>query len=326
MGKLLTVSVAAYNGAATLRKALDSCLVPGCSALEVLIIDDGSTDDTAAVAELYVNRHPNIFHLYRQANGGYGSTIEAALRHASGKYFRTLDCDDWFEASALEKFLPYLASSRSDIVYTDYKTVQGDVTLQAYPVCRGMDPERQYTFEDLRGADLCMEMHSMTFRTEVLRQSKFKLPPHCHYTDMLYTFCGARASQTVSFCPVSLYCYRLGRDGQSVSLESYRKHFVHYEEVAFLIAEHAQTLVGRSAKDQLLIRRARDVAQNGIEICLRQPYSWATWQTLKSYDKRLVYQYPKIARTMHNKNTRLLRASQYWMYPFLSWWKRRKHI
>ena len=166
MDKLLTVSVAAYNGAATLQRALDSCITPNSDRLEVWIIDDGSTDQTAAIAERYVSRYPELFHLYRQANGGYGSTIEAALQRAKGKYFRTLDCDDWFEAGALENLLPYLASSCSDIVYTNYKTVQDDATLQTYPVCNGMDPDAQYTFEDLRGTDLCMEMHGMTFRTE----------------------------------------------------------------------------------------------------------------------------------------------------------------
>lgn len=324
LDKLLTVSVAAYNGAATLQRALDSCITPNSDQLEVWIIDDGSTDQTAAIAERYVSRYPELFHLYRQANGGYGSTIEAALQRAKGKYFRTLDCDDWFEAGALENLLPYLASSCSDIVYTNYKTVQDDATLQTYPVCNGMDPDAQYTFEDLRGTDLCMEMHGMTFRTEALRQANLNLPHHCHYTDMLYTFCGVQASQTISFCPVTLYCYRLGRDGQSVSLESYRKHFDNYEKVAFLIAERAQGLTGSSAKEQLLIWRARDVAQHGIEICLRQPRSIVIWAVLRGYDKRLICQYPKIARVMRSKNTRFLRTTQYGLYPFLSWWERRK--
>ena len=202
----------------------------------------------------------------------------------------------------------------------------GAATLQTSPVCNGMDPDAQYTFEDLRGTDLCMEMHGMTFRTEALRQANLNLPHHCHYTDMLYTFCGVQASQTISFCPVTLYCYRLGRDGQSVSLESYRKHFDNYEKVTFLIAERAQGLAGSSAKEQLLIWRARDVAQHGIEICLRQPCSWAVWRTLKGYDKRCVHQYPKIARAIQNKNTRFLRVSWYGMYPLLGWWERRKYI
>lgn len=141
MDKLLTVSVAAYNGAATLQRALDSCITPNSDQLEVWIIDDGSTDQTAAIAELYVSRYPELFHLYRQTNGGYGSTIEAALQRAKGKYFRTLDCDDWFEAGALENLLPYLASSCSDIVYTNYNMQPVQCTGGYYGLHREYDEQ-----------------------------------------------------------------------------------------------------------------------------------------------------------------------------------------
>lgn len=250
--------------------------------------------------------------------------IEASLKQASGKYFRTLDCDDWFEEGALAKFIRFLATCDTDIVYTDYKTVQGSSTLQTYPVSTGREPGRQYTFESLYGADLCMEMHAMTFRTEMLRQADLTLPHHCHYTDMLYTFLGVQASRTLCFVPMILYCYRLGRDGQSVSLESYRKHFDNYEKVVTLIAEQAPKRESAEAKDQLLMRCARDVMQNGIQICLRQPCSRAMQRTLKEYDKCLLRHNPEIANLMQNKNTRLLRISFYWLYPLLSWWEKRK--
>lgn len=325
LDKLLTVSVAAYNGAATLQRALDSCITPNSDQLEVWIIDDGSTDQTAAIAELYASRYPELFHLYRQANGGYGSTIEAALQRAKGKYFRTLDCDDWFEAGALENLLPYLASSCSDIVYTNYKTVQDDATLQTYPVCNGMDPDAQYTFDDLRGTNLCMEMHGMTFRTEALRQANLNLPHHCHYTDMLYTFCGVQASQTISFCPVTLYCYRLGRDGQSVSLENYCDHFDEYERVVNLVLAMAVQLPS-GAKGEQLCNRAQGIAQYGIELLLRFPPSRAVRLSLKAYDTALRTRYPIIAHHMCNKNTTILRVSGYWMYGILQNYAKKKQV
>ncbi len=105
MEKLLTVSVAAYNGAATLQKALESCLVADESLqalLDVIIIDDGSTDGTAALAHAFVQAHPGSFRLVSKVNGGYGSTLNTAVELASGRYFRTLDCDDWFDTNALQ--------------------------------------------------------------------------------------------------------------------------------------------------------------------------------------------------------------------------------
>lgn len=327
MEKLLTISVAAYNGANTLRRALDSCIVPGNELYEVWIIDDGSRDETPTIAETYISRFPAVFRLLRKENGGYGSTIECSLQRAQGKYFRTLDCDDWFEPGSLEKFLRFLTGCDADTVYTDYKTVQSEGPSRFYHVYDGIDAGRQYTFASLPRSDLCMEMHSMTFKTQALRRAQIELPHHCSYTDMLYTFLGLRGSETLSFCPILLYCYQLGRDGQSVSLESYRKHFDEYEKVTFLIAKYAQALAGDSNKNDILIRRARDVAQNGIEICLRQPHSSAMRKTLREYDRRLRREFPDIAKQMQNKNTRLLRASRYGLYPLLGWWARRKaHI
>ena len=106
--KLLTVSVAAYNGAATLAKALDSCLCDAMDALEVLVVDDGSKDNTAALAKTYEARWPGTFRLVSKPNVGYGTTITAALAQAQGRYFRTLDCDDWFSPGSLDEELAAL--------------------------------------------------------------------------------------------------------------------------------------------------------------------------------------------------------------------------
>lgn len=114
MEKLLTVSVAAYNGAATLQKALESCLVADESLqalLDVIIIDDGSTDGTAALAQAFVQAHPGSFRLVSKVNGGYGSTLNTAVELASGRYFRTLDCDDWFDTNALQS--PFCAACKT---------------------------------------------------------------------------------------------------------------------------------------------------------------------------------------------------------------------
>ena len=142
MEKLLTVSVAAYNGAATLQKALESCLVADESLqalLDVIIIDDGSTDGTAALAQAFVQAHPGSFRLVSKVNGGYGSTLNTAVELASGRYFRTLDCDDWFDTNALQTLLRRLQNCTADAVYTNYRTVQENGSGKAFDVCCKFD-------------------------------------------------------------------------------------------------------------------------------------------------------------------------------------------
>ena len=224
-GKLLSVAVAAYNGESTLAKALDSCLTAGAERLEVLVVNDGSTDGTARLARQYVQRRPDVFRLIDQKNGGYGSAVTAALHAAQGRYFRTLDCDDWFDPQALASLLKQLEHCTADVVMTNYRTVQNGLVRRTFDVCAGRRAGCVYSFEDLGGAPLDLEIHGMTFRTQVLHAAGISLPHRRSYTDMAYTFLGLAAAQTLVFYPLPLYHYRLGRDGQSVSLASYHKHF-----------------------------------------------------------------------------------------------------
>ena len=173
MEKLLTVSVAAYNGTATLQKALESCLVADESLqalLDVIIIDDGSTDGTAALAQAFVQAHPGSFRLVSKVNGGYGSTLNTAVELASGRYFRTLDCDDWFDTNALQILLRRLQNCTADAVYTNYRNRAGKTATERplmsaanliQTVCMLWAEVQQAT------PDLCMEMHALTLCTKL---------------------------------------------------------------------------------------------------------------------------------------------------------------
>lgn len=320
---LLTVAVAAYNGQATLADALSSCLAQRRDQLEVIVVDDGSTDGTARIARQFAGQYPGVFRLLRQPNSGYGAAVTAALGAAQGRYFRTLDCDDWFDPNALDSLLEYLADADADAVLTGYCTVQGSRVLRRFDVAAGRPLRRTLTFDQLGAAPPDLEIHALTFRTRVLRDSGLQLPGHCSYTDMAYTFYGMAACQTLAFCPCMLYHYRLGRNGQSVSMEHYRRHFQEYAAVVKLVLDAADRL-GDDAKGRLLCARARDIAQYGIELLLRFPTQEATALQLAEYDRALRRQHPRIAARMTNKNTRLLRATAYRAYPVLSWWARRK--
>lgn len=134
--KILTVLVASYNGAATLPKALESCLVRNAERLDVIVVDDGSTNQTARIAGKYAEQWPETFRVIRQPNGGYGRALMMGLTNARGKYFRTLDCDDWFDTTALEEMLQYLETCAVDVVFSNYCTVREDRVHQGRQGCK----------------------------------------------------------------------------------------------------------------------------------------------------------------------------------------------
>lgn len=322
--KLLSVSVAAYNGQETLEKALSSCLVHQMDALEVIVVDDGSTDATLSIAQKFSERYPHVFKVIHQSNRGYGSTIEVALSQASGCYFRTLDCDDWFDTEALDALLCFLGTCEADIVFTNYRTVNPGGSGQTHDVCHGRESTGAILFDNLPPGDaLDMEIHAVTFRTDMLHSAQMALPHHCHYTDLLYSFIGVAAAKTLCFFSVFLYNYRLGRDGQSVSLESYQAHFEDYRCVTEAILQRTRSLPA-DAHGAILLSRARDIAQYGIELLLRFPISKKTKSLLLQYDKFLRMHFPAVANMMHNKNTRLLRCSHYFAYCPLCIWEKKK--
>ena len=120
--KILTVSIAAYNVERYLDQALESC-VSAIDSLDIIVVNDGSRDGTLEVADKWARRYPDSIRVVDKPNGGYGSTINAAIPLARGKYFRYLDGDDWFGSENLPGYVALLARSSADVVVTPYRRV-----------------------------------------------------------------------------------------------------------------------------------------------------------------------------------------------------------
>ncbi len=223
MEKLLTVSIAAYNVEQYLSQALDSCLLPEyLDKLEVIIVNDGSKDRTPQIAQAYCKKYPNTFRLISKENGGYGSTVNISMREARGKFFRLLDGDDWFESNGLATVLSVLENSSSDLVITPIYRVHegsGEKSLRfgSWKPCVG----KTLSVEEItRDCDCILGMWHITVRTALLREHSFSLPEHRLYTDQLFVLHSMAYANELTFLSEPLYCYRVGRDGQSVSKES----------------------------------------------------------------------------------------------------------
>ena len=174
-----------YESAILLAKALDSCLCDAMDALEVLVVDDGSKDNTAALARTYEESWPGTFRLVSKPNGGYGTTITAALAQAQGRYFRTLDCDDWFSPGSLDEELTALQTCDADVLCTNYQTIVNGAVEQQFDVCAGR-AAGPLTSDAMTG--FCMEMHALTFRTEILRRAGLFLFSFLQLSPILSSF------------------------------------------------------------------------------------------------------------------------------------------
>ena len=125
MSKILTIVIPTYNMQNYLRRCLDSLIVSPelMGFLEVLVVNDGSKDNSSAIAHEYQEKHPDTFRVIDKENGNYGSCVNRGLAEAQGKYIKVLDADDWFDTKNFEAFMQFLENNDTDLVISDFDQV-----------------------------------------------------------------------------------------------------------------------------------------------------------------------------------------------------------
>ena len=229
MEKLLTVSVAAYNVADYIRDTLDSLLHPECiDAMEILVVDDGGTDETLSIVKEYEDKYPNCVFGIHKENGGYGSVINTSIRRATGKFFKQLDGDDWFETENLPAFLELLRRIDADYVVTPMRMVNESDGTEVIRDYFEDTPEGTYPFDEMDFQKIS-PMHCSCFRTELLQKHDITITEHCFYTDVELVNRPVPYLNSIGIFHKPIYVYRVGREGQSVSKTGIRKHYKEHE-------------------------------------------------------------------------------------------------
>lgn len=222
--KLLTISIAAYNVARFLNQTLDSLVNANCIAqLQIIIVNDGSTDNTSYIANNYRNKFPDSVELIDKENGGHGSTINTGINAAKGKYFMVLDGDDWVDTNELEKLVNYLKVYNEDLILLNsvdcYENGENKLIIQ-YPSIKYNVHYKENDFSD----KIQVGLSSALIRTELLKESNFRCLEKCFYEDLEYDAYITFLSKNFIYFDCYLYQYRLGQPNQSVSLSNYRKN------------------------------------------------------------------------------------------------------
>ncbi|MCR4556702.1 MAG: glycosyltransferase family 2 protein [Saccharofermentans sp.] len=207
-----------------MHRAIES-LLPGEEQVEIIVVDDGSTDDTSKIAEKYIEKYPDTVRLIKKENGGHGDAVMAGLNAASGLYFRVLDSDDWLDKDSLIKLLAVLGEmtdpeKAADLVITNYvyeKVNEG----RSHPINyrKTLPVGRLFGWDEVGkwAAGSYLLMHSATYRTELARNSGMKLPKHTFYVDHLFVCYPMIHVEKMYYLDVDLYRYFIGREDQSVN-------------------------------------------------------------------------------------------------------------
>lgn len=243
--KVLSISIAAYNVAKTLRECLDPFIASGVmDSLDIMIVNDGSKDNTAELAKEYVERYPESIRLINKKNGGWGSTVNVGIQEAVGKFFRQLDGDDYYKPENMKEYIRFLEATEAEMVlspYIEFSDATGEIIAE--PNCNpGCEIGKVYTISDI--GSISPFMHSMTIRTDLL-EKKVHITEHCFYTDTEFVLKGCNVVNTVSFFDKPIYCYRRASAGQSMSLSGLEKHYMDQTKVVEVMLDYLQNEVTR---------------------------------------------------------------------------------
>ncbi|MCC8144846.1 MAG: glycosyltransferase, partial [Bacteroidales bacterium] len=229
MSKLLTISIAAYNVESYIGQTLDSlCANEILDDIEVFIIDDGGTDNTLLIAREYEKRFPDTFHAIHKKNGGYGSTVNWSMEHATGKYFKLLDGDDWMDKQGLIRLVEFLRNCDADLVLSGRAEIndsgERSHTSNYWETLYGECFDNQTVRLEQLETPFVYGIWVATYRTEIIKNYPNVLPEHQLYTDRMFICYWLPWIRTVAFQHYDVYCYRFGHEGQSVSLENRKRH------------------------------------------------------------------------------------------------------
>lgn len=222
--KILSIAVPCYNSQDYMEHCVES-LLKGGEDVEILIIDDGSKDATAEIADNYAKKYPTIVKAIHQENGGHGEAVNTGMRNASGLYFKVVDSDDWVDESAylqiLDKLKELIGGSQvldmfiSNFVYEK----QGAKHKKVMRYTKQLPQNEIFTWNDVRHftKGKYLLMHSVIYRTRLLIECGLELPKHTFYVDNIFVYKPLPSVKTMYYLDVDFYRYFIGREDQSVN-------------------------------------------------------------------------------------------------------------
>lgn len=221
--KKISFVIPCYNSEDYMKRAIDSLLCVK-EDIEIIIIDDGSVDKTLKIARLYEKKYPDTIKAIHKENGGHGSGVNKGLELATGLYFKVLDSDDWLDSESLKILIKNIKEMEKnkelvDLIVCNYVYDHLYENVQKVMSFHHIFPKKTCTWNDIypfKPSEYLI-MHSLIYKTSILKKCKLKLPEHTFYVDNIVAYKPLNYVKTIRYYNLNLYHYFIGREDQSVS-------------------------------------------------------------------------------------------------------------
>jgi len=325
--KVLSIVVPSYNAEQYLPETIPTMLaISNLDKLEIIIVNDGSKDKTLDVAQQLKNAYPDTIVIVDKENGGHGSTINAGIRVATGKYFKVVDADDWVESENLSQLISYLDSVDDDEIISPFIQVYMNTKTENLYEYSVNDQAITYQYEDfLKEIGKLPSMHSITIKTSILRDNNITIDENCFYVDLEYNTFPMPYIKTISYFNKPVYRYRLGSPTQSVSIASYIKNVAMHKKVIFSLINFFNHYENNATEieKELLKKLIKEIIAIHLNIHLSRNDVLTAKEEFVDFEKNVESMNSYFSSHQQGKKLKLLRATKYSLFTLLSFLNRK---
>ena len=319
MKKIISIIVPAYNVQKYIDNLLNSFIDSNVlDDIEILIVNDGSTDQTYKNALMYSVKYPNSIKIINKENGGHGSTINVGIKECSGKFLKVVDGDDWVNPVAFANLVEFLKTKDSDMVVSPFDYYyEKTKTRETYKLCL------PNTKEDIKFSKVCgdierIPMHCIVYKSSILKENNIIIDENLFYVDVEYVLYTLNYINSISIFNESVYIYRLGTSEQSMNkTKLWERRNQHFKVLCNLINYYKKYDFEKN-KEKYLIRAIADMSISQYLIFLEGPINSSTKKELVNYDKELKKMSKEIYYYIRLKKIRALRYTNFLIYKMVA--------
>lgn len=220
---LVSVVVPVFNAQKSIRKCLESILTQDYSEIEVLVVDDGSTDMSGLICREYAQRDQRVC-ILSQSNLGPASARNNGMRRASGAYLMFVDADDALKSKAISSLVAIAEATQADMVNFNFEVTDGSRIVNRRIAVGGTYPRLSYS--DGRG---CLKLiyrecgvanfsWAFMYKMSFLKRTRVLFPAGVYiFEDALFLNQILRLAQKVAYCQEPLYEYQVSNASESLT-------------------------------------------------------------------------------------------------------------
>ena len=315
---VLTILIPVYNTEKYIEKCLNSLIDSRVeNKIEVIIVSDGSKDNSINIAKKVTKDYSKTFSIIEKENGGHGSTINVGIKKATGKYFRVLDSDDWFDKNEFIKFVSKLEKCDSDLVITNYSKEYVNDGISETIKYNNLKSGKEYSFDNF---DLGLldnnffAMATITYKTDILKKRNFQLPEKTFYVDMIYDVFPILDVNTFTYFDCNIYKYYIGRVGQSVNTSSFARNYLNHDKVTRKLIDFYQKNINvfNEIKKIYIKNIVKTIINTNYSIyCIFHKEKKLSYKNVKEFDLYLRNNSKELYKETNNSFIRIYRKTKF---------------